>query len=720
MSHIYKDFNNNKKGQITLFILIGLVLLALVLFGLFFMRQVQESQTDLGEPNEVPVEFVPVEQYVEQCLFDISKVAFIELGENGGYINPQNYFNKKYYPTESEVLEFSPGSSIWIPYWWYLKSPSNCYDDCMFESNRPVIDGISQGGDSSSSPLMDHSVEGMVSEYIEQNLDTCLNEFIGLKEYVISAEGEKEVITTITEQDVIIDLLYLLEVEGSESKGEIDRFRTHVPLNFRKIYQMALNITQAQQEINFLDYNLLNLISSFSGIDDKLLPPMSGTSFEMGASTYWFEPEVKEKIEEMLMSYVPMYQVMGTGNYNPNIGLGEEPLVKSIIANLALPLQGDPQPSLDVKFTYLSWWPIYLHITPNEGGSLSSRGLFNSHFTFLGIQRYNFVYDLAYPVMVEIKDDEAFYGEGYSFRFALESNLQNNAVINTSQVPLEMVSDGSSMRCNFNQRNTNNITIQVLDGENGAPVDDTFISFILGSETCFIGMTGVNGTYVGKFPVGLGNLKIQKNDYVDSSINYFTTMDMEDSLELIIEPYRYKNVTVIKKTMSKINGRWVYEGDLKQLDDNEEVIILFESLEDSDSAPIIPINLNGPEKTTIKIIPGEYKINGQIILKEDLLIPEDERCALDVLVCLDHYTIPEIPLEQSISGGIIFNNESGNSLWEVNKESLDSSDEIIFYLLSFSLKDVPSDQRKVEDLELMGQVEELTQDYRAYLEPAFI
>ena len=237
-----------KKGQVTLFIIIGILLLAIVIFALILINR--SKDIDGFQPDEVPPELVPIGNYVEDCLYETSEQAFRVLGDNGGYINPQNYFEKGFVPTESDILEFSPGSSIWMPYWWYLESENDCNSDCMFGSHMPPLEGSGNFGPNSL--LSEVNVEGMIEIYIEQNLGNCLNEF-GLltNEFEIVAEKDPEIRTSILANNIVIDLTYPLEINSGVGEGKLERFRIYLPLNFRRIYNMAKDITTAQQQLNF-------------------------------------------------------------------------------------------------------------------------------------------------------------------------------------------------------------------------------------------------------------------------------------------------------------------------------------------------------------------------------------------------------------------------------------------------------------------------------------
>lgn len=715
--------DNSKKGQITIFIILGLVILFIAVFFLFYIREADKPIDQ--EPEEIPTEFLSIENFVEECLYDTSVYAFELLGGNGGYINPQKYFTKGFEPTESEVLEFSPGSNLWLPYWWYFESRNECREGCSFASNRPAL-----YRDEASI-----SVEEMIDDYVAVEILTCLNDFNALhNEFEIIPGGDVEIKTIIAEQDVIVDMYYPLEIEGGDSSGEISRFRSRLDLNFKEIYDLATDIRDAEAEGNFLDYNTLLLIDGFStmGSSDKL-PPVAGFKFEPGATPlFWIHSEVKSKMEEMLMSYVPFTQIYGNTNYFPIIPEDiEDERMFAIYDMMTLNIVNRTIPAdlnLGVSFNYLAWWPIYLHITPSKGGMIGPESyLFPSIVGFInnifGMQRYDFAYDVSYPVIVEIENKDAFLGEGYNFVFALESNLRNNEPINVSAEQLFIPSPGRglSMACNLNQRNSDEIIVNVIDGATDEPVENAIVYFALGTEECMIGSTDVDGQLVSKFPIGFGALKVSKMDYADFFIPYGVKLETPDNVNVIIEPYRYINASIEKKTLSKASKYWPWrwEGLTKQVDENEEVILMLEKIiGEYEQEVTVPLHIKGNNKTELRIIPGDYRISAQVILNEEIDIPEDERCEGDWFFkeCVD---IDAVELEQSISGGLELTNETPEKYWHLTVGNLDNREEIIFKVLSFSLKDVPLELRIVEDLGVIGNVANFTKNNWYRLEPTY-
>ena len=708
-----------------MFILIGLVVLAIAGLALFFVNQAQ--QTINLEPTDVPAELVPIRNYVEDCLYETSKDAFMIIGQTGGYVNPQEYFIKSFFPTESDALEFSPGSNKLIPYWYYLESPSSCNTNCQFASNRLQLNRIGDEVDNDDSV----SVEGMIDGYVEKNIKQCLGDYEGLEQFEITEQGDIIVTTNIAENDVIINLDYPLEVKSGNSEGKIERFRVYIPLNFKQIYNLATQITFAEAEINFLDYNALLLIDAFGDLDSDKLPPLSAATYKPGAPLFWIENQVQQNIEEMFMSYIPFIQVESSKNYDPFVGDGLGPMAAAVINNMYLGFGEDAldYSNLDVDFNYLSWWPIYLHITPSSNGLIQPESLPLSGVPGLNMitavfmpQKYEFAYDIAYPVVITIKDNNTLNGEGYEFKFAIESNLHNNLPITAEGglVGLDYTSD-KSQACEINQRNSGNISIVVKDSATGEFIEDASIIFGFGSEECFIDVTNIEGKFSGKFPVGIGGLRISAYDHLDYFIPFGTQRGKEQSLVIGLEKYRYRNVSVVGKTLTKDekDGDWYYKGDIRELDEDEEAIILLQRVKETPYDPdvTVPISYSG-EPVNVRLIPGNYQVQGQIISREEFLIPKNEK-KCGVWPLQEDCSVDAQTLSSSSSGGVMFNESFPNSLWHLSKGNLDSNDEIVFYVLSFNLNDLNEDMRIIEDLSVMGDVNEFSADNRNALEPGY-
>ena len=170
---------NQKKGQVTLFIVIGIImLLALVVF-VSIREEAAKQEIVPGvrvAVEDVPVEFSLIRPFVESCISDIAEEALIKLGEHGGYIDPAEFgINAVADPTAGSAVRFSAGSGLEIPYWFYLSSDNKCSGNCQFSYGRPAL---------YRSEDRAKSIEAQLDKYVDNNLKDCLNDFEALKQAV--------------------------------------------------------------------------------------------------------------------------------------------------------------------------------------------------------------------------------------------------------------------------------------------------------------------------------------------------------------------------------------------------------------------------------------------------------------------------------------------------------------------------------------------------------
>jgi len=103
-----------KRGQVTVFIIIGLILL--ILAGVFIMMRQQAAEEE--PPEIVPEQLFPIKSFVDSCVRSASRDALDILGLQGGYIQvPESirYDPLSYLPLTSD----STATAMKIPYWYY-------------------------------------------------------------------------------------------------------------------------------------------------------------------------------------------------------------------------------------------------------------------------------------------------------------------------------------------------------------------------------------------------------------------------------------------------------------------------------------------------------------------------------------------------------------------------------------------------------------------------
>ena len=212
----------------------------------------------------------------------------------------------------------------------------------------------------------------------------------------------------------------------------------------------------------------------------------------------------KQKIKEMLTSYVPLLRYLGSANFYYSTFPEGNRLAQNVIDNMVLPLSGAED--LSVRFDYLGWEP-YLK-TNSDGGTIKPDHLFVNYYVLnFGTQRYETHYDISYPVMVTVRDSTAFNGEGYNLVFGLESNIRNNRAAVGGEILAPAPRKISSLACNKDQRNTELIKTVVVDSFTKEPIENVKLGFTIpGQEDCEIGLTDQSGTVESKYPAVYGGV----------------------------------------------------------------------------------------------------------------------------------------------------------------------------------------------------------------------
>ena len=564
----------SRKSQTTVFMIIGLVI---IIGGAIFFSATQKAPSKL-EPEikivqeQVPIEFDPLKSYANDCAHSIGVEGLKIIGKQGGYISlADSTLNRESFtitqnPTESDAVSFAKDSELKIPYWWHLKSANNCKGDCKFVSKRPDLRST------------ENSIEKQLERYINLKFKECLNNFEPFTErgFKVTEAGKIKADVTIGSQEVIILVDYPLDIEIQDARARLSQFLVRIPVNLDKIYDLATKITNLEIKHRYLENHVLNLLVAFSGVNKEKLPPMSDMQFKFGSATSWQKSDIKNKITGLLASYIPLFQVDGTYNYERNVFDSE--LKQRLYDSTIIPVANSSFKDLSAYFTYLDFWPAYFDL--NCKGERCVPSSVNSLISFFGIQEYRFAYDLSFPVLVEVQDPFALNGQGYSFDFFLEGNIRNNKAMPTDFIPLERASlSERSLLCDI--RTSGNVTVNVVNAANKKPVDDANVLYTIIDESCFIGSTNANGILTEKFPVGVGGVaNIVKDSYIGKSIEFDPILNTDSSLKAEIQPIYAKKVVVKKKNVVKTSQGWQFNDAPVDLSNKESATVTLTRIND--------------------------------------------------------------------------------------------------------------------------------------------
>ncbi|MFC1691473.1 hypothetical protein ACFL0W_04810 [Nanoarchaeota archaeon] len=608
----------NKKSQITVFIILGLLIVTAG-FVIFSVQRSTQKEIPLDVIIEdVEPEILPVKTFVESCLNKLSKEAILKLGSHGGYIDPllTTYVDMGFNfdivnPAEADGVTLSYNQFSFVPYWFYLKSPSECLD-CQWSINNIPPNEL---------------IEYEIAAYVETNLPVCLDDFKGFEyqNFVVEEQSPPRARAMLAETDVVVGLEYPLEVRRGERKSEFKNYVVKHQVNLRRILQLSKAIAVTEANYNYLEYVLSHIITINSGIDANLLPPI-GDADSSFSTTTWILPMVEMKLKDLIRDNIPLLQLNGTkGVEKPEFN---DDYLQGIYDVFWLDLFETSFEELGVSFIYDPSWNIYIDIKPRDGNRLtpeSVRSSFGVPFVpSYQSNTYTFYYTVGLPLVIEVKDDEAFDKEGYSFLFAIEANLKNNrppvalmvgkGVLNSGSFPdltsqevsptqvnigddemnlmfpdevmsqvdtenlgasrdnafedtptsieadqgLEEGAIKKKIICEYGQRLSGNITIYVYNAQDSSPLDESSVSYMCGEyATCPVGGTKLEGDIAvmrEKFPLCLGgNIIVEQEGFLKQIIPFNSTLDKEASMNVFLQPFRTINTKALKFSFERNN-----------------------------------------------------------------------------------------------------------------------------------------------------------------------
>ena len=418
----FVNIPSSKSGQVTIFIIIGILILFVFAGILFFTNNIVKEKTDAaGEPiiTKVPSQFQPIQVYTENCMRRITENGLNLIGAQGGYLHPDLVGKySELNPTDSDGLNLG---STQVPYWHYNSIP-NKQNSVGYRSLKPELLESEDPG---------LAIEAQLSKHIKENINDCLDAYNIFKEqgfeFDYTEDTKKDIELSIGETTINVFFKTSFNVDKAGADTHFEQFFVRIPLNFKRFYDLASDIAEAEQEYQFLERQALDLVEIYSGVNADKLPPTYDLK-NSKSSIFWQVDDAEKNYKEVLATNIPYLRFLGSRN-NFDYEFPVSRLQDTLQANhdaMILPLDGGQ--GLEISFDYLGW-PIYFDISGKDfvgGQELFFTNPLGIPPFSLTMQRYRNQYDISSPVLVTIRDPDALGGKGYTFTFALESNLRNN------------------------------------------------------------------------------------------------------------------------------------------------------------------------------------------------------------------------------------------------------------------------------------------------------
>ncbi len=584
-----------KKAQVTIFIIIGIIVVLAAGVGIYFYTQsVQQQAAAEAEKAIAETPEAQVRNYVESCLKN-SVLKGLELMRlQGGYISV---------PNDIETLEID---GYKVPYWLTdkeMKIPSLIY------------------------------MQDELSRYVAYDLQFCINDFKTFAEKGISVSITSLNVVTEFAASVNVNMKYPLEIVAADKTTTLEDFSLSIPINFEQIYTMASDIANIESTYAFLEEHTNKMISMYSGVNENSLPPLYASRFNIDCSrTTWSVSEAELLMKKIIAKTVPYIKVEGTDFTRPKTG---NPIESGVLDGMTYRFFAQAHPTLMIDFEYNPEWPFKFNIVPTKGGKIVPEKTKSPSMLILPsfcVFEYRSKYDVEYPVVVSITDKESarisgnvFYpNEGFTFKFPLYSFITRNNPRTREIVKLSSFINTDELTAAFKELTNKTIDfslcqrlespetkITVKDYLKNQPLPNVDVVYKCGDSECEIGSTDTNGQLAAKYPSCSGNAQIvlSKFGYADILTDY-KNQDMNFVL------FNKKEFTVKVKKINLADymqnyistGSYSTSGLDADLQESESAMITITGLE-----PVSLMYIPGGEIDSMPLSPGKYNLSLYLI-----------------------------------------------------------------------------------------------------------
>jgi len=572
-----KHFFLGRKAQVTIFIIIGILVLAVG--GVFFFTR--EGAT--REAEFINPEFKPVSDFVYACIKDSAREAIDILSLTGGYINfPESIrHNPLSYLSDGPIKEFRN------PYWWY--------------------DGIE------AIPPKEY-IEKEIADYVDSGLRNCTDGFKVFQDEFIVNEGDIRTYVVLAENDVPIVVDYPLTIiaKHDKSRTSVSRFKVNLPVRLKKIYDLARRIIDEENRGAFLEKKTIDLLS----LDREI--PTTDIAVKCGKMK-WFVGDLEKRMKKLLRINLPFVRLRGSdfelNSFVPT-SLGADTFNNSYYKyHYIWDVTDDNLKGISASVQYDDKWPMTFYVRPNNGNyiqSNSQRG--QDILRFFCMHIWHFTYDIVYPVKITLVDAATDDWEELRFMFAFKVSVDHNQPRRDSYSTATFETKERLTSEEFCLDTKHELSISTWNNVTVDPVKHVNITFICGRFQCDMGETefvsdGAAAALQKRFPYcTLGLIKAKKEGYTDAAM--FVQTDKPKNYEMYMMPLKLiDNFDVIMHPYNIDSG---VVGPGKQLNAEDKASIMLDEKNGRiQSFALYP----GDEDFPLKLLADEdYEYNLQIFL----------------------------------------------------------------------------------------------------------
>lgn len=343
----------------------------------------------------LPEEIIPIREYVTNCLESTARDGINIIGIKGGFtdIPPEIAANPQ------AKLDIFPQAGMMIPLWYYRGN-----------EHKPRLD----------------EMQRRLADYVEEHIGDCIDNFEGFEaKFDIEELSEPEIrrakvgdtnVEDFAEKNVNVNMIYRLKIisKADNEETEMSLFNARLPIRLRKAFELAETIFNAENEQLFLEKQLINLMS----LSEDVIP-ITDVVFGQCTPLVYTVRELKQRMQNLAQYNIPNTRINDTKTKQ----LRDQDWYAALHQTYDL---GVKNTDLAVEFRYDDDWPMDFVVSPNRGRIIRQDPLKFLEFIPTCVLQYHFVYDIRFPVLISVIDDETKDHESFIFNFAMPVVINDN------------------------------------------------------------------------------------------------------------------------------------------------------------------------------------------------------------------------------------------------------------------------------------------------------
>lgn len=508
-----------RTGQVTVFVLLGVVLVLAVASSIYlFSGEKTESAGEQSYSGEI----TPLRNQVRRCAVTLTESRVKDLLGQGGLTDAeidQRISSATIIAHELEAIAMYGDGALTVPYWYHSKDNPDC-GQCSTKTQIPPLNG-------------DDSLQSKTETYVESNIRSCLNDFEDFDGLKIEASTPNAIIS-FNEKDTQVTMNWPMTItsESSEQSFDVKTVTGKSQLAIKSIYEAAKAATVRLAAEN-LPATYIRKLISYNSFDNSI-PPVEGGVRVGQSNDMWFLQDVKNTLRQDLSSYAGLLKIIGPADPQPSFKSGD---VAAFAGDLTLATAEESLNSYDITATHRPSWPITLRINGDRSPLIlpetTSVGISFLSFAFTD---NDFKYDVSYPLVFEVDDPNS----DLTLRFGVEGNIRDSKpydsiVVEPTDTDTESTGDSGSVFAGLGN-NPVNVTI------NGPQGDAGILELQCAGETIPLADTNESTP----------KIEARSPTCTSGQLSYRATLIQSDTANISITPGGTQTVTINTSTLRNV------------------------------------------------------------------------------------------------------------------------------------------------------------------------